>query len=438
MDSGIKKKVDIDKLSEELELLRHKYRIQSLLTAFIIDSQKKYSIEEIAWTITNSLISNLGFEDCVVYVLDESKECLVQIAAYGPKNQGDNEVKDRLEIDLGEGIVGTVAQTGIAECISDTSEDPRYIVDDAIRYSELAVPIIVDNKVIGVIDSEHSQKNFFNSFHMEILMSIAAFTSEKLMNAIMYKKLEEQNNSLELKVQEKTELLQQTVSKLKKSNQELEQYAHVVSHDLKQPLRSINSFIQLISRKEKNLTDSSKKYMAIISDSCKQMTKLLNSILDYASLNGQEKEYIDIDLNEILGIVLNNLSLQITESNCQMIFDVLPSLKAHELGMIQLFQNIISNSIKFKNPEIDPIIELTNLSNEKQVVIEIKDNGIGVEKDEQENIFSMFTKLHSKVDGTGLGLSLCKKIMEQHNGEIKFQSDGKGKGSTITLYFNLH
>src|SRR5690606_24718828 len=111
--------------------------------------------DEILWDLARNCISRLGFEDCVIYLVDEDRRVLIQKAAYGPKNPKGFTIHDPLEIPLGAGIVGSVALSGKAELVHDTSKDPRYIQDDAFRYSELCVPIMVEDKVIGVIDSEH-------------------------------------------------------------------------------------------------------------------------------------------------------------------------------------------------------------------------------------------------------------------------------------------
>lgn len=143
------------------------------------------SVDEILWDVCRNCISRLGFEDAVVYLLDENRNVLVQKAAYGPKNPKDFEISHPLEIPVGKGIVGTVAQTGKPELIPDTLRDPRYIADDDCRMSELSVPIIYEGKVIGVIDSEHSQRKFFTREHLRLLSTIASICSTKIAKAMV-------------------------------------------------------------------------------------------------------------------------------------------------------------------------------------------------------------------------------------------------------------
>jgi putative methionine-R-sulfoxide reductase with GAF domain len=141
------------------------------------------SVSEICWDIARNCISQLKFEDCVVYLLDRERNVLVQKAAYGPKNPRGHEIKNPIEIRIGDGIVGTVVKTGKPELIGDTSRDPRYIVDDVRRYSEISVPILHDNRVIGVIDSEHSRKNFFHKDHLKAMTTIASISANKIAEA---------------------------------------------------------------------------------------------------------------------------------------------------------------------------------------------------------------------------------------------------------------
>ncbi len=141
------------------------------------------SVDTILWDVAKNCISRLYFEDCVIYLLDEERKMLVQKAAYGPKTSQLHVIEDPLEIPLGKGITGNVALTGKAEIVNDTSADPRYIVDDAVRHSEITVPIIADETVLGIIDCEHSKKGFFTQRHLFILTTIASLCASKIAKA---------------------------------------------------------------------------------------------------------------------------------------------------------------------------------------------------------------------------------------------------------------
>lgn len=150
------------------------------------------SVNEICWDIARNCISKLHFEDCVVYLLDKDSQKLVQKAAYGPKSPKEYEILNPIEIPVGEGIVGTAAATGQPQIIADTSKDKRYIVDDQARFSELAVPILHEGQVIGVIDSEHPRRNFYNHDHVRAISTIAAISANKITEAIARAQAERQ------------------------------------------------------------------------------------------------------------------------------------------------------------------------------------------------------------------------------------------------------
>ncbi len=183
-------------LAAQNEELTNNQKYLGAINGFVTKLLDDETLDEISWEIAENVIDEFGFEDCVIYVLNESTEKLEQLAAYGAKLSKGREIANVLEIEIGEGIVGTVAQTGVAEIISDTSKDSRYIVDDIIRYSEIAVPIIADGKVIGVIDSEHSEKNYFTRAHLDTLITIANLAANRLKNAISLQKQREAESEL--------------------------------------------------------------------------------------------------------------------------------------------------------------------------------------------------------------------------------------------------
>ncbi|HYE30350.1 MAG TPA: ATP-binding protein [Methylomirabilota bacterium] len=164
--------------------------------------------------ITRGCISVLGFEDCVIYLLDEERGVLVQRAAFGPKNPKDREIFAPLEIKLGQGIVGSVALSKTPEIVPDTRQDPRYLLDDCPRLSEITVPILAEGRLLGIIDSEHSTAGFFNEEHLAILTSIASLCANKLVRARAELQLRALNEDLERRIEART-------AELRASNQQL-------------------------------------------------------------------------------------------------------------------------------------------------------------------------------------------------------------------------
>jgi putative methionine-R-sulfoxide reductase with GAF domain len=154
--------------------------LEEILIYFSTSMFGKNTEEDILWDLAKNCISRLGFVDCVVYLVDETRGVLVQMAALGPKNPQRYEILDRIDIPLGKGITGHTALTGQAQLIPDTSKDPRYIVDDEVRLSEICVPIKLDNRVLGLIDSEHPEKGYFHEQHLRVLSAIASICAIKL------------------------------------------------------------------------------------------------------------------------------------------------------------------------------------------------------------------------------------------------------------------
>lgn len=167
--------------SKELQnIIGDSYDVTRVLSYFATSLFDKRSQDDVLWDIVKNAIGKLGLEDCVIYMLDKERNVLVQKAAYGNKDKGTRKILSPIEIPLGEGVVGSVAKSHQWECIPDVSQDPRYVLDDMQRQSELAVPILYEGEVLGVLDSEHSKKGFFTKQHIFIFQLIAKLTATKI------------------------------------------------------------------------------------------------------------------------------------------------------------------------------------------------------------------------------------------------------------------
>jgi LytS/YehU family sensor histidine kinase len=182
----------IDKDSKRLSF----EELEDTLLYFATSITHQNSEQEIAWDLSKNCISRLGFVDCVVYFLNERKGLLQQVAAHGPKNPRQYEILSPIDIPLGQGITGTVAKSGKPEIIPDTSADPRYIVDDEARLSEICVPIVHHGRVLGVIDCEHPERNFFTPQHLKILTAIASICAMKISWLRVQKRIAEKQQRL--------------------------------------------------------------------------------------------------------------------------------------------------------------------------------------------------------------------------------------------------
>ncbi|MBI3518932.1 MAG: SpoIIE family protein phosphatase [Bacteroidetes bacterium] len=205
----------------ELEYFKKKEHYLEVINQFAITLLDAKSVDDILWAVAKNAIAQLGYIDCVIYLYDEAQEVLIQKAAHGPKNPIDLDILNPINIKIGEGIVGHVAKTQQGEIISDTSTDPRYILDGQAGLSEIAVPIIHNKKIIGVIDSEHTEKNFFPEDDLKILTTIASMTAAKLVQAFYDQKLQEYQNDLKELVHVRTKELNKTLTELKTQTLEL-------------------------------------------------------------------------------------------------------------------------------------------------------------------------------------------------------------------------
>jgi class 3 adenylate cyclase/putative methionine-R-sulfoxide reductase with GAF domain len=188
----------------EVAILSETARHLDILNGFAATLLEDSDIDAILWDLANDAVARLGLEDCVIYLVDDTGDWLVQRAAYGPKNPKGREILAPMRIPMGRGIVGNVAVTGVAQRIADTRLDTRYILDDQARLSELAVPIVHRGRTVGVIDSEHSQVGFFTPRHLELFTSLASMAGARIGRAMLDEEMRRLNQALERRVEERT------------------------------------------------------------------------------------------------------------------------------------------------------------------------------------------------------------------------------------------
>jgi PAS domain S-box-containing protein len=224
-----------------------------------------------------------------------------------------------------------------------------------------------------------------------------------------------------------------TVEELKRSNEELAQFASVASHDLQEPLRMVASYTQILSRRYKGKLDAdADEFIAFAVDGAARMQRLIQNLLAYSRVGIELRDLPDSSSEEALRRALLNLRRAIQESGAQVTHDPLPTVKADETQLTQVFQNLVGNAIKYHHDTV-PLVHISaDTIGEAKWVFSVKDNGPGIESQHLERIFGMFQRLHRReeVAGTGIGLAICKRIVERHGGSISVESR-PGKGSTF-------
>lgn len=230
--------------------------------------------------------------------------------------------------------------------------------------------------------------------------------------------------------------LEKNSLRLKQSNEDLSQFAYIASHDLQEPLRMVGSYVQLIKSKYKGKLDSdSDTYIDYAVDGCIRMKALIEGLLEYSRVESSSEELQSIDCNALLEDVIHDLSIQIHECNAEIIVSDMPSIYAIPSQLRMVFSNLIGNALKYCENDI-PRVEIQSTINGDKIKFSVKDNGIGIKPRYQEKIFVIFKRLHSRAEysGTGIGLSICKKIIERHGGNISLKSE---LGEGAIFYFTL-
>ncbi len=229
------------------------------------------------------------------------------------------------------------------------------------------------------------------------------------------------------------------IGELARSNKELEQFAYVASHDLQEPLRMVAGFVSLLEKKYKGrLDEKADKYIRFAVDGSLRMEKLIEGLLAYSRVSTRGIEFRRVDLEQVFNEAAANLSAAIRESKAHVTRDDLPAVMGDETQLLQLLQNLIGNAVKFRKTDVPPEVHISAQKKETEWLFEVRDNGIGIKKEDFGKLFQVFQRLHSREEypGTGIGLAVCKKIVERHGGRIWVESvPGEGTSFFFTIPF---
>lgn len=265
--------------------------------------------------------------------------------------------------------------------------------------------------------------------------SFLVYGPEKEYCAVVFEDITDRKLA-ELEREEHLRKVNTLMAELERSNQDLQQFANIVSHDLQEPLRTVSSFVQLLARRYAGkLDDRAETYIGFAVEGTQQMNKLLNDLLAFARVGGGQLHLQSLELRFVLNKALKNLGKSIEAKQAVIKCTELPAIKGDETQLVQLFQNLIANALKF-NERKNPFVDITAEMREQECVICVRDNGIGINPEDIDRVFLIFQRLHrgEQYNGSGIGLALCKKIVERHGGKLWAESQ-PGVGSSF--YFSL-
>ncbi|HEX2865500.1 MAG TPA: ATP-binding protein [Ignavibacteriales bacterium] len=428
----------------EGQIYNQKYRAEALagisqkLNEVTLDYQ---AVLDVAVKYTAELIGDAS----IIRLTSEDSKWITPVAFYHSDYEKVKLLSNIFEAETqasDRGFAGYVIKTGMPVLIPSVTKEKLISArqKEFFPYSEnyrtfsfLMVPLRVENQLIGTMDISRDEPGHpYTLDDQFFLQNIADRIALAIFNARLYK-----NNLHEISVRKKSEEeLKETLTELERSNKDLEQFAYVASHDLQEPLRMVSNFTQLFARRYRNRLDSNAdEYIEFIVEGAMRMQHLIRDLLLYSRLSARNRCFELVDCRTVIEKVLSNLQLSIEESQASVSFGSLPVIAADEVQIEQLFSNLITNAIKFHNHE-KPVVRINCSFQNKSWVFSVQDNGIGIEPDYHDRIFVIFQRLHerSEYPGTGIGLAICKKVVEHHGGRIWVDSE-HGKGSTF--YFTI-
>jgi signal transduction histidine kinase len=383
------------------------------------------NIEHAIPQILRQACENLGWPVGTMWMVEDPPTHLKCVEVWHAVQEGfaafEAETR-KLRLGPGEGLAGRVWRNRQAVWISDVADEPGFLragaAEKAGLHGAFGFPVLVGLEMFGVI--EFFSREIEEEDHTWIEIAMAMGTQIGLF----------------IERTRAQERLRRATANLERSNTELQQFAYIASHDLNEPLRMITSYLQLLGEKPKEkLDERSQEFIGFAVDGAKRMRALIADLLEYSRLDVRTDSFGSTKSEEVLQSVLQNLKVAAHENSAVIEHCPMPEVLADPVQLAQVFQNLIGNAIKFHGAEA-PHIQVGAERNGREWIFSVRDNGIGVDPKYFERIFQIFQRLHTRQEysGTGIGLAICKKIIERHGGRIWVES-APGRGATF--FFTL-
>lgn len=382
----------------------------------------------------DALVKHLDAAFARIWLLDEPHEILELKASAGIYTHLDGKYS---KIKTNSHKIGEIATSGKPYCINDVLQEPGIENHTWAKKENMKAfagyPLVVENKIIGVVAVFSKNQISQNAFN--VMGGSARMISLGIKRRFAENELKKLNSDLEKKVEERTYQLSTANKELELSNRELQDFAYVASHDLQEPLRKIAAFSNLLlTAHSDELSDDSQKYLGIIQKAARRMSTLLNDLLTFSRVTTKAQPFEEVNLTELARQAIDDLQVRIEQAHAEVVLKDLGFIEGDKLQIGLLFLNLISNAIKYQPEGNTPKIKIYSKAVKGFNTIYVKDNGIGFDEKYLDKIFTIFQRLHGKdaYEGTGVGLAICKKIVDRHGGIITAKSS-EGAGSTFVV-----
>jgi signal transduction histidine kinase len=396
----------------------------ALIADFAAELLGQDDLDEILWLIIDRVIKVLNFDDCVIYLLPSGGDHLIQRAAFGPKNPIGREIKNPIEIALGKGIVGTAALIKSVIVVQDATQDPRYLVDDQSRRSEISVPIIFEDRVLGVIDSEHPDPDYYQDWHTQFLTTIANMTAARLSEILRRDQLKTTHAAL--KAYESTISLQgRTLSPAPSAGDASDQNAFLsrLSHEVKTPLNAIIGMTDLLL--EENPTKELIEPLMIIQKAAQGLDTTLSNLLISLSPNAGVETltddgyalipYLRSIIDEATALQSARIDLEAADVPAQIIF--------RGIAVREILLALLSNALMHSGRDSATLrVALTDWQDGFGLSFQVIDEGTGIPDELREKIFEPFFQVGdfsaSENSSKGLGLAVARALSARVEGTL--------------------